>query len=263
MGWPYQQKPPMGWPLDYDSGLADFVGAWFFLEGSGNKVQDLSGNGNTGAFQGDPTWIAGKFGPALDFDGTGDYVQSVNNIGISGSQNRTISIWFKISVEENYPTLISWGTTAAYKEFSLVFQDDSQFRIAIDSGNRIWNQAYGDNIWHYLAIVLDGTKTSDLIAYCDGSVCAVATTNDQTINTTDSKVRIGRPVGAYDYFTSQIDLPMIFNRALSASEIGKLYREPFCMFKDPAEIALLGGYQAVIGNAGIMTTNAGYWGPMF
>ncbi len=26
MGWPYQQKPPMGWPLDYASGLVPEAG---------------------------------------------------------------------------------------------------------------------------------------------------------------------------------------------------------------------------------------------
>jgi len=47
MGWPYQQKPPMGWPLDYDSSLVPEAGFWLFNEGSGNKVSDLSGMGIT------------------------------------------------------------------------------------------------------------------------------------------------------------------------------------------------------------------------
>ena len=69
MGWVYQQKPLMGWPLDYDSGPADFVAAWFMLEGTGNKVFDLSGNGNTGTEQVDSVWQPGKFGLCSYFSG--------------------------------------------------------------------------------------------------------------------------------------------------------------------------------------------------
>jgi len=56
---------------------------------------------------------------------------------------------------------------------------------------------------------------------------------------------------------------LIYNRILSASEIAQLYREPFCMFdRDPIELwtGAMGGGVPPVGNAGIMTCNAGYWG---
>ena len=53
--------------------LDDFAGVWLFDEGKGNIVKDLTDNGNDGEFDG-PKWIDGKFGKALEFDGSPKYV---------------------------------------------------------------------------------------------------------------------------------------------------------------------------------------------
>ena len=51
------------------SGLA---GAWGFNEGSGTTTADASGNGNTATLLNGPTWVAGKYGNGLSFDGAND-----------------------------------------------------------------------------------------------------------------------------------------------------------------------------------------------
>ena len=48
---------------------ADLVGHWGFDEGSGSVAHDTSGNGHDGTFEGNPQWVAGYFGGALEFDG--------------------------------------------------------------------------------------------------------------------------------------------------------------------------------------------------
>lgn len=45
------------------------VGIWLLDEGSGNDIKDLSGNKNDGKNV-DAEWVEGKFGKALEFDGT-------------------------------------------------------------------------------------------------------------------------------------------------------------------------------------------------
>ena len=52
---------------------ADLVAHWSFDEGSGTTAYDLAG-GNDGTLQGDPQWVAGHLGYALEFDGSGDYI---------------------------------------------------------------------------------------------------------------------------------------------------------------------------------------------
>ena len=54
---------------------ADLVVHWSLDEGSGTTAHDFSGNGNDGTLNGDPQWATGKTDGALEFDGTGDYVE--------------------------------------------------------------------------------------------------------------------------------------------------------------------------------------------
>src|SRR3989344_5236105 len=46
------------------------VGYWKFDEGTGTSAGDSSGNGNTGTLVNSPSWVTGKVGGALSFDGT-------------------------------------------------------------------------------------------------------------------------------------------------------------------------------------------------
>ena len=44
-------------------------GIWLFDEGKGITVEDSSGNGHDGEFRGEPEYVEGKFGTALEFGG--------------------------------------------------------------------------------------------------------------------------------------------------------------------------------------------------
>ena len=54
--------------------MENLAGLWLFDEGNGKKVEDISGNGNDGEFDKGPKWAKGKFGQALEFDGTAKFV---------------------------------------------------------------------------------------------------------------------------------------------------------------------------------------------
>ena len=56
-----------------DEGL---VAEWHFDEGAGSVVEDSSGNGNDGVIYG-ATWVEGKFGKALSFDGVDDNLEVI------------------------------------------------------------------------------------------------------------------------------------------------------------------------------------------
>lgn len=64
------------------------VGYWNFEEGSGTTANDTSGNGYNGTITG-ATYQSGKFGKALNFNGSTDAVGSISSI--SGIQ--TVSFW--------------------------------------------------------------------------------------------------------------------------------------------------------------------------
>jgi len=67
---------------------ADLVGHWRFDEGSGTTAKDSSGNGGDGTFTGDPQWVTGQLGGALEFDGDdwvdcGDILDITNELSIA------------------------------------------------------------------------------------------------------------------------------------------------------------------------------------
>jgi hypothetical protein len=104
------------------SALYAFTGApiahWNMEEGSGTTVNDTSGNANTGTLgtgSSAPSWISGKIGKALNFDGN-DYV----GIGTTISGVQSIAFWVNprsLSTSlldlngTNYVTLVSGTIT--------------------------------------------------------------------------------------------------------------------------------------------------------
>ncbi|PPA78985.1 MAG: Translocon-associated protein beta (TRAPB) [ANME-2 cluster archaeon HR1] len=75
-----------------DDGL---VSKWHFDEGSGSIAKDSSGNENDGTIYG-ATWVDGKYGKALSFDGNGDYVEITPQSDVSAIGDFTISVWTKL-----------------------------------------------------------------------------------------------------------------------------------------------------------------------
>ena len=231
MGWPYQQKPPMGWPLDYSSGLVPNAGFWLFNEGSGNIVQDLSGNGNTGTIT-LATWEAGKFGSALKFvSGTNHSIL----VPVETGTSHTILAWIKASAD---------GRIFDSQTGRVIFDIDGGYLQYYAAG---WNadttKIITDNKWHQVvASIVNGTA---LTIYVDG---VPVYSNTVVASSIGGTTRIGNHYtpSTSEEFIGLIDHKMIYNRGLSASEISQCHQEPFCMFKDPAELVLMAGNQAVV-----------------
>ena len=85
----------LGFVLADKANAADpsLVGWWKFDEGSGIIAADSSGNGNDGAFNGNPTWVDGKFGKALHFDGVDDFVEVPHADILTVDTEVTVMAW--------------------------------------------------------------------------------------------------------------------------------------------------------------------------
>ena len=82
-----------------DSGTA--VGVWLFDDGSGKVAEDSSGNDHDGSFTGEPKWVPGKVGMALDFNGFGDLVEIPRFGEALPSEEVTIMAWVKLEGTKN------------------------------------------------------------------------------------------------------------------------------------------------------------------
>ncbi len=235
-----QLKPTRGIRLNKSHPLArGLVGCWPFNEGSGGQVFDLSGNGNTGTLVGNPSWDFGIFG-ALKFDGTGDYIAINNSPSLNNFGTGDFSIFARVKIpprgDPSYGQIFNVeGTDPRYY---LRFNDNASvyggLHALIDDGPTsvsAWsNTIIDDNKEHQVGVVYD--RDGNMQLYIDGkadgsgvSIAAVGSVNN------NNDVRIGMRYSDIGDFLGLIDHVMVYNRALTASEIALLYREPFCMFE--------------------------------
>jgi len=80
------------------------VARWNFDEKTGTSANDISGNANTGTLGGGtesyrPTWVSGKVGGGLSFDGVDDYVNAGTTNLSAGAT--TIGMWVKPNVSQS------------------------------------------------------------------------------------------------------------------------------------------------------------------
>ena len=78
----------------------DAIGIWLFDEGKGNVAKDSSPNGNDGELIAGPKWVEGKFGGALEFDGSGTSVETESadklaEFELGDKTDFTVTAWFK------------------------------------------------------------------------------------------------------------------------------------------------------------------------
>jgi len=152
---------------------AELVGWWRFDEGSGTTAADSSGNGNDGTLNGDPQWVVGYFGGALEFDGSDDYIDCGNDPSLDLT-TWTITFWLKVNENKNYNGFVIKGLDAAENYEVLGFADGSfHFPIQHTDGSRTYiNTAAGVIVpdeWAHFAYSYDAAegrrfyKNGDLI----------------------------------------------------------------------------------------------------
>jgi hypothetical protein len=203
------------------------VGAWLFDEDKGDTAKDASGNGNVGALTNGPKWVNGKFGKALEFDGTDDYVDVDDNDALSGSNGKQLTVvaWFrttKIDGPDNTPIvtkyesaqLKDWGLTVDAGRLKFAYETEgagADFEVNAPSMGGVVKLSQ----WYHGAFALDG---KDVTVYLDGEEVAAVEIPTETPNT-DFNMNIGAVVYRNNYFQGIIDEVAVFNVALNAQEI--------------------------------------------
>jgi len=210
------------------------VGAWHFDEGNGTIAHDTSGEGNDGTLYDDnttnddgntpPQWVDGKFGKALEFDGSDDYVEVPDSPSLDVQEQFTILAWCKITEFANtYPRIL-----AKAGAYSLHFVESTkELRGAIQSNTTIVevesNSVFDTNKWYFVAFVFDSTLSGDQMKlYVNGEFDNSKTTAYKP-NINAKPVLIGNYEGLVRHFNGTIDEVRIYNRALSGEEISDLY----------------------------------------
>jgi Concanavalin A-like lectin/glucanases superfamily len=198
------------------------VGYWSFNEGTGSVAGDFSGNRNTGTPV--PTWTNGK---ALRFDGSTAQMVYVNSSAfLSPSSAITASAWFRrIGTSGTQAQILAsrWGLANSY---ALYYRDDTDqmaLSVAGLSGSPVLATAsIEDAQWHHAVGTYDG---SNLRLYLDGVLIGSPLPATGSITDNGEPLQIGYEADGFGAspFNGDIDEVRIYNRALSATEIAKLY----------------------------------------
>lgn len=224
-----QQKPLLGQLPDWTR-FPRPVGLWLFNEGSGNKILDLSGNGNHGTFVGSTAWAAGAFGPAANLIANGDNILVPYSPSLSVTNGITISL-LVTPVDVYYVGLVSKHDlgSSGYGKWTL-FIENNVLIFKVDAGSVV--TATGTttlvaNTLYHLVGTYDRQNVKVYVnAIEEGSA---ADTDPIDVNTT--QVNIGTYYqGGAQSFEGLIHSTMIFPFALSASQIAQGHRELFPWF---------------------------------
>ncbi len=212
-------------PLDY--GDSSLVGLWTLDEGTGSTAYDMSGNGNTGTWNGTPVgtsgyYSSGKVGP---WAGTfiNNYIDTGNNSSSMPKSAGTFSAWV-------YPT----STYGVFMSNGSVQSDVLGVNLYIGAGKPIFevcnssarNSIIGSsglslNTWYYLTGTWDGTTVS---LYVNGVLIASST---ETITPTPAyDLTLGEDGTHWSsyHLNGLLDDARVYNRSLSAAEVSALYR---------------------------------------
>jgi hypothetical protein len=137
-----------------------------FDEGYGSTVHDASPQGNDGtlgAGSSAPAWTNdGKFGKALSFDGTSDYVRVADDASIEGLSAVSISVWVKPTQCQGIigSSSILVRKTAVY---SASIRSDCKMSLYIDNGTGWSNEMISlgtvpTSSWSYLTFIYTGSE---------------------------------------------------------------------------------------------------------
>ena len=237
------------------------VAHWKFDEGSGTTTYDGTNNNNDVALGGGataavPTWVTGKYGSALNFDGTDDYVSMPTSSSTEITNAITLEVWVKPNGVDEYGYIISKFDGSTAGGYGLYWFGNNE-RVDIysgPSGTAQSNAVFTDsNIWVYVAVTVD--SSGNVIFYRNGSNAGTGTLS---ISSNNLAVLLGNRTGgtsATTYFNGSIDDMRIYNYARTAEEIRLDYNQGLAARFGPTYAG------CDLDPAGCMTKGlVGYWG---
>jgi len=221
--------------IGLDQGL---VGHWTFdaQDMSGERAYDRSGNNNTGILTNGPARVSGKLGQALRFDGTtGIGIDNSANLG--ESSQITLSAWVKPgSFVHGANVIIGKAQVSPGNSWRLyidntktleleIFNNSSTLAFVISNSTHLFD----DLGWHHVVAKYDGSTT---YLYVDGVDVSSGASRSLTGSIFDSTIPVciatqsngsDCTVDTSRSFIGSIDDVRIYNRALTADEIKRLY----------------------------------------
>lgn len=211
------------------------------LQGYGDDTRytyDYTNNSNDGTINGNLFYnsSAGYYGGAYEFDGVNDYIL-ISNTGFNSSINNfTLGgwSWASNSNDDSWGGIRGFGT--AYADGLVLIQD----RLLAYNGSSIISMYYApaptNEVWNHIMVV-HNVDEKNLTVYVNG-VSAGSTVYTGILIDRDDEIYLGG--GGNRWLTGSMDEIMVFNRSLSATEIGQIYNSTYSRFYPTGEMKFTG-----------------------
>ena len=192
------------------------AGAWLLDEGKGKVAKDFSKNGNDGEILGNPKWVEGVFGKALEFDGADDHINCGNGKSLDLTESFTLMAWGKYTTSASIDFM---NHTGCWGYFLATWENKINFPQQCDAASSI-GKNLNDGKWHHVAGTYDGEK---VILYYDGELHIEKNYTPAQAFTNPGNLHIGCAGDRLDeLFVGTIDEVAVFNVALPADDIKKI-----------------------------------------
>jgi hypothetical protein len=208
------------------AGLNPAITLWLpFDENSGTNAADATGNGWSGTLLSGTGWSAGRYGSAVNLNGTSNYVSLPAGV-VSALNDFTIAAWVNQSSMSTWARVFDFGNDTISYMFLAPRAASGTIRFAITIGSGSAEQQINGTGalptgWHHVAVTLKGHTG---ILYVDG--VPVGTNNVMTLKPSHLNFTVNNFIGKSQwpdpYLNGRVDDFRIYNGALSAGEVATL-----------------------------------------
>ncbi|MEM7247897.1 MAG: LamG-like jellyroll fold domain-containing protein [Acidobacteriota bacterium] len=244
-------RPGSTWLFTVTAGAPELSAYWRLDELAGTEASDALGAA-TGTLVGDPTWVAGRFGSALELDGN-DAV-SVPALDATTIE-RTITLWLRRQgAQVGWAGLLFSRAGETVAGFNFGEADELRYHWGI--GGAAWGWDSGlivpDDTWVFAALVIETDRAT--IHLHDGTTLQSAVNvANHGLEAFEGEAFLGwDPNGGGRYFRGQLDDVRVHEGALSAETIERMATVPGRAVKpspaagsllvdSPAELAWVAG----------------------
>ena len=254
------------------------VGDWPMDENTGTAIADISANANNGTATNGPVWSNGKFGSALTFDGTDDYISITDSTSLDTTSSAfTAEAWiYDNDVDDgtnDSRIIISKGDSASGQNntFRVRIHDTKAIRLQIGDGTTSENiitttSTVAYQTWTHVAATFNGTSAN---VYINGKLDTGPTSKTIGSLVNSGQLDIGRQSSldcstGFTCFNGKIDGVKLYAYARTPAQIAWDYNQgkPTGWYKldectgTTIYNSALGGNGLALGNDGTLTIGA-------
>ena len=198
------------------AGASHAVASYGFEEPVGTSVVDESG-GNDGVVEGPERTGSGRFGRALSFDGDDDLVTVPDSASIDLTTGMTLEAWVKPEAATDWRTVI-FKESAGHSAYALYANGETDVPSVYLGGvsGALGTSELDPGRWAHLAATYDG---NNLRLFVNGTLAGTLP-HEGDLSATDGPLTFGGNHVWGEHFRGLIDEVRVYNRALSAAEMG-------------------------------------------